>query len=79
MWSELWGVVADAWEACSTLLPPPPPEGSNDLTGWLCSLLALVLRVIRCAIYQGTTAALTLMRLQVPPVNLCARHPRLQL
>lgn len=57
-------------EACDALLPPPAQGGPLTLTEWVSSLAAHIPRVVRCAVGQGATVALTLVKLQVPQANL---------
>lgn len=54
------------------MLPPPALGGPLNLTGRVRSLAARIPRVVRCAVCQGATAALTLAKLQLPRVNLGA-------
>lgn len=49
---------------------PPPPEGGSDLAGLVHSLAAHVLRVVRGAVRQGGSTALTMIKLWYPEVDL---------
>jgi hypothetical protein len=63
---------ARALGACDVLLPLPPLGGPLDLVGQMRFFAKCTPWVIRYAVHQGAAVALTLVKLQLPQVNLGA-------